>query len=202
VLQINFRGSIGYGKQFINAANREWGGAIQDDLTDGVNWAIGRRIADAKRIGIFGSAFGGYAALAGLAFTPDLYACAVDICGPSNLATFVQNLPPYMKPVEPLLWDRIGHPEKEAAFLKARSPLHSVDRIKRPLLIAQGANDPRVTKQETLQLVEALKKAGKCAEYVEYPDEGHGFAKPENRLDFYGRAEKFLADHLGGRFGD
>lgn len=202
VLQVNFRGSEGYGKQFVNAANREWGGAIQDDLIDGVNWAVSRGIADKDRIALFGSSFGGYATLAGLAFTPETFSCGVDISGPSNLASFVQNLPPYMKSIEPLLWDRIGHPEKDAAFLRARSPFHSVDRITKPLLIGQGANDPRVTKQETMQLVEALRKAGKSVEYVEYPDEGHGFAKPENRLDFYNRAERFLAEHLGGRFGD
>jgi dipeptidyl aminopeptidase/acylaminoacyl peptidase len=123
----------------------------------------------------------------------------VDVSGPSNLITFLKTLPPYLKPIEPLLWDRIGHPEKDAEFLKSRSPLFSVDRIKKPLLIAQGANDPTVKRSESLQMVEALKAAGKTVEYVEYPDEGHGFMRPENRLDFYARAEKFLARHLGGR---
>jgi dipeptidyl aminopeptidase/acylaminoacyl peptidase len=135
----------------------------------------------------------------GLTFTPDLFACGVDIVGPSNLITFQETIPPYWKPLEPIFWGRVGNPTKDAEFLKSRSPLFKVDRINKPLLIAQGANDPRVKKSESLQMVEALKKAGKVVEYVEYADEGHGFARPENRLDFYGKAEKFLAQHLGGR---
>jgi dipeptidyl aminopeptidase/acylaminoacyl peptidase len=200
VLHVNFRGSTGYGKDFVNASTREWGGKMHEDLIDGVNWAVGRRIADPKRIAIFGNSFGGYAALAGVTFTPDVFCCAVDICGPSNLVTFINTLPPYIKPFEPLIWDRIGHPERDAEFLKSRSPLFAVDRITKPLLIGQGANDPRVKKSESLQIVEALRTAGKQVEYVEYPDEGHGFERPENRLDFYAKAEKFLAQHLGGRY--
>lgn len=200
VLQINFRGSRGYGKHFLNAANREWGGNMHCDLVDGVNWVIGKGIADPKRIAIFGSLYGGYSALVGLAFTPDVFCCGVDMSGPSNLITFLKELPPYLKPFEPLLWDRIGDPDKDAAFLMSRSPLFSVDRIKAPLLICQGANDPTVKRSESVQIVEALKKAGKTVEYIEYANEGHGFARPENRLDFFGKAEKFLAKHLGGRY--
>jgi len=199
VLQINFRGSTGYGKKFLNAADREWGGRMHDDLVDGVQWAVKEGVADPKRVAIFGGSYGGYATLVGLTFTPDLFACGVDIVGPSNLITFQENIPPYWKPLEPILWGRVGNPTKDAEFLKSRSPLFKVDRINKPLLIAQGANDPRVKKSESLQMVEALKKAGKVVEYVEYADEGHGFARPENRLDFYGKAEKFLAQHLGGR---
>jgi dipeptidyl aminopeptidase/acylaminoacyl peptidase len=199
VLQVNFRGSRGYGKHFLNAANREWGGEMHCDLVDGVNWAVRKGIADPKRVAIYGGLYGGYSALVGLAFTPDVFCCGVDVSGPSNLITFLKALPPYLEPIEPLLWDRIGHPEKDAEFLKSRSALFSVDRIRKPLLIAQGANDPTVKRSESLQMVEALKAAGKTVEYVEYPDEGHGFTRPENRLDFYARAEKFLARHLGGR---
>ena len=202
VLQINYRGSTGYGKKFLNAANREWGGKMHDDLVDGVHWTIQQGIADPKRIAIFGGSYGGYATLVGLTFTPELFACGVDIVGPSNLITFQETIPPYWKPLEPILWQRVGHPVKDAEFLKTRSPLFHVDKIVRPLLIAQGANDPRVKKSESLQMVEALKKAGKTVDYVEYADEGHGFARPENRLDFFGRAERFLADHLGGRCED
>jgi dipeptidyl aminopeptidase/acylaminoacyl peptidase len=199
VLQVNFRGSTGYGKEFLNAANREWAAKMHDDLIDGVNWAVKEGVADSKRIAIFGGSYGGYATLVGLTFTPDVFACGVDIVGPSNLITLMQTIPPYWKPMEPIFFDRVGHPEKDAEFLKARSPLYKADKITKPLLIAQGANDPRVKKSESLQIVEAMKKAGKPVEYVEYPDEGHGFARPENRLDFYAKAERFLAQHLGGR---
>ncbi len=200
VLQVNFRGSIGYGKAFINAADREWGGKMHDDLIDGVRWAIHKRLADPQRIAIFGTSFGGYATLVGLAFTPEVFCCGVDISGHSNLITFVKEMPPYLKPIELLLFDRIGHPEKDAEFLRSRSPLFSINNITKPLLIGQGANDPWVRTSETLQIVEGLRKAGKSVQYVEYPDEGHWFARPENRLDFFAKAEKFLAKYLGGRF--
>lgn len=199
VLQVNFRGSTGYGKDFLNAANREWGGKMHNDLIDGVNWAVKKGIADPTRIGIYGGSYGGYATLVGLTVTPDVFTCGVDMVGPSNLITFQETIPPYWKPIESVLWDRVGHPVKDAEFLKSRSPLFQVEKITKPLLIAQGANDPRVKKSESLQIVEAMKKAGKTVEYVEYADEGHGFAKPENRLDFYARAERFLAQHLKGR---
>ena len=135
-----------------------------------------------------------------MTFTPDVFACGVDIVGPSNLITWMNTIPPYWKPLEPILWDRVGHPVKDADYLKSRSPLFKVDRITKPLLIAQGKNDPRVPVSESLQIVDALEKAGKKVQYVEYADEGHGFARPENRLDFYAKAEKFLAEHLGGRY--
>jgi dipeptidyl aminopeptidase/acylaminoacyl peptidase len=200
VLQVNFRGSTGYGKSFINAGDREWGAKMQNDLTDAVQWAVKKGVADAKRVAIFGGSYGGYATLAGLAFTPDLFACGVNLVGPSNLVTLLSTIPPYWKPWVPIMYARVGHPEKESEFLKSRSPLYHAERIEKPLLIAQGANDPRVKKAESLQIVESLKKKGKIVEYVEYEDEGHGFARPENRLDFYARAEKFLATHLGGRY--
>jgi dipeptidyl aminopeptidase/acylaminoacyl peptidase len=200
VFQVNFRGSTGYGKHFVNAGDREWGGKAHNDLIDGVNWAIKKGVADPNRIAIFGGSYGGYATLVGLTFTPDVFCCGVDIVGPSNLITFLNTIPPYWKPWEPIWWTRIGHPEKDADFLKSRSPLFKVDQITKPLLIAQGANDPRVKKSESLQMVDALQKAGKIVEYHEYADEGHGFARPENRLDFFAKAEKFLADHVGGRY--
>lgn len=199
-LQVNFRGSTGYGKKFLNASNREWGAKMHDDILAGVKYLVERGVADPKRIATYGGSYGGYASLVGMTFTPDVFACGVSIVGPSNLITFMNTIPPYWKPAEPILFERVGHPEKDAEFLKSRSPLFKVDQIKNPLLIAQGANDPRVKREESLQIVEAMKKAGKEVEYVEYPDEGHGFARPENRLDFYGRAERFLAKHLGGRY--
>ena len=199
VLQVNFRGSVGYGKAFVNAGNKEWGGKMQDDLTDAVRWLIEQGIADPERIAIMGGSYGGYATLAGLAFTPELYRCGVDIVGPSNLFTLLESIPPYWKPMVAIFHTRMGHPERDAELLRARSPLFHAERIRAPLLIGQGANDPRVKRQESLQIVEALRKAGREVEYVEYPDEGHGFFKPENRLDFYRRAERFLAKHLGGR---
>jgi dipeptidyl aminopeptidase/acylaminoacyl peptidase len=199
VLQVNFRGSTGYGKEFVNAANREWGGKMHDDLLDAVKWAVDRGVADPQKVAIMGGSYGGYATLVGMTFTPDVFCCGVDIVGPSNLITFMNTIPPYWKPWESTWWMRVGHPEKDAEFLKSRSPLFKIDQVKHPLLIAQGANDPRVKVSESRQMVEALKKAGRTVEYVEYPDEGHGFARPENRLDFYAKAEKFLAQHLGGR---
>ncbi len=199
-LQINFRGSTGYGKMHVNAGDREWGGRMQDDLTDSVRWMIDRGIADPSRVGIYGGSYGGYAVLAGLTSTPDLYACGVDIVGPSNLITWMDTIPPYWKPFEPLLHRRVGHPERDRAFLESRSPLFHVDRITAPLLIAQGRNDPRVKREESLQIRDALRGAGKTVEFVEFDDEGHGFARPENRLRFYALAERFLAGHLGGRF--
>lgn len=200
VLQVNFRGSRGYGKDFINAANREWGGKMHDDLIDGVQWAVDKGIADAGRVAIFGGSYGGYATLVGLTTTPKVFRCGVDIVGPSNLISFMKNVPPYWKPWESIWWTRVGHPDKDADFLRSRSPLFKIDRIEAPLLIAQGANDPRVKVSESRQMVEAMRKAGKSVEYVEYADEGHGFARPENRMDFYAKAERFLADHLGGRY--
>jgi len=199
VLQVNFRGSTGYGKNFVNAADREWGGKMHDDLVDAVHWTIHKGLTDPKRVAIFGGSYGGYATLVGLTRTPDLFCCGAELVGPSNLITFMQTIPPYWKPWEPIIWTRVGHPEKDAEFLKSRSPLFAVDRITRPLLIGQGLNDPRVKVSESRQMVEALKKAGRQVEYYEYPDEGHGFLRPENRIDFFAKVERFFAGHLGGR---
>lgn len=199
VLQPNFRGSSGYGKKFLNAADREWGGKMQDDVTDGTRWLIDKGIADPKRICIAGGSYGGYATLMGLAKEPDLYACGVDIVGVANLITWMKTIPPYWRPILPVLKQRVGDPETEAEFLKSRSPVFLADRIRAPLLIGQGANDPRVPRDESIQIRDALKKAGHDVQYIEFADEGHGFARPENRLKFFTEAEKFLAKHLGGR---
>ncbi len=199
-LQVNFRGSTGYGKQFLNAGNREWGGKMHDDLVDAVRWAVDRGIANAEQVAIYGGSYGGYAALVGATFTPELFCCAVDIVGPSNLITFIDTIPPYWSSYVAMLHDRVGNPETDTDFLKSRSPLTHVDRIRIPLLIAQGANDPRVKQAESEQIVAVMREKGIDHEYMLFPDEGHGFAKPENRLTFYAAAERFLAKHLGGRF--
>ena len=198
-VQVNFRGSTGYGKAFVNAGDREWGAAMQDDLTDAVAFAVAEGWADPDRVAIFGGSYGGYAALAGVAFTPDLYRCAVDIVGPSNLKTLIETIPPYWHPQIALFHRRVGNPETDAEFLWSRSPLSRAAGIHTPLLIAQGANDPRVKQAESEQIVAALRDAGIDYEYMLFPDEGHGFAKPTNRLRFYAAAERFLARHLGGR---
>lgn len=200
VLQVNFRGSTGYGKDFLNAANREWAAKMHDDLIDAVNWLVEKGISDREKIAIMGGSYGGYATLVALTFTPDVFACGVDIVGPSNLITLLQSIPPYWEPLKASMYHRIGNLETEEEFLKSRSPLFFIDRIKKPLLIGQGANDPRVKQAESDQIVEAMQKANLPVEYVLYPDEGHGFARPENRLHFYAIAEEFLAKHLGGRF--
>ncbi|MEG4987064.1 S9 family peptidase [Microcoleus sp. BR0-C5] len=200
VLQINFRGSTGYGKAFLNAGNREWAAKMHDDLLDGVNWLVETGIALQDKIAIMGGSYGGYAALVGLTFSPDVFACAVDIVGPSNLITLLQTIPPYWEPRKASLYHRVGNLETEPEFLKSISPLSFVYRIQKPLLIAQGANDPRVKEAESEQIVNAMKQAGKPVEYVLYTDEGHGFARPENRLHFFAIAEEFLAKYLGGRF--
>ena len=200
VLQINFRGSIGYGKTFVNAGNREWAGKMHDDLLDGVNWLVETGISQQDKIAIMGASYGGYAALVGVTFSPDVFACAVDIVGPSSLITMMETIPPYWEALKAMEYHRVGNLETEPEFLKSRSPLFFVDRIQKPLLIAQGANDPRVKESESEQIVNAMKQAGKPVEYVLYTDEGHGFARPENRLHFYAIAEEFLAKYLGGRF--
>jgi len=199
VLQVNFRGSTGFGKDFVNAANKEWGRAMQNDLTDAVLWANEQGYADPEKVAIYGGSYGGYACLAGAAFTPELYSCGVDIVGPSNIMTLLASIPPYWEPMIKLMYHRVGDPTTEEEMLKERSPLFSADRIRIPLLIGQGANDPRVKQAESEQIVAALKANEQYVEYVVYPDEGHGFARPENRLDFYGRSEKFLNRYLGGR---
>jgi len=199
VLQPNFRGSTGYGKKFLNAADKEWGRKMQQDVTDGTRWLIEQGIADPDRICIMGGSYGGYATLMGLATEPGLYACGVDMVGVANLITWLKTIPPYWMPFRDVLAQRVGDPDKDAEFLKSRSPVFLVDKIKAPLLIGQGHNDPRVPRAESIQIRDAMKKAGKEVEYVEYPDEGHGFQRPENRLDFFARAEKFLAAKIGGR---
>ena len=202
VLQINFRGSTTYGKAFVNAGNREWGGKMQDDLTDAVQWAIGEGIADPKKIAIYGASYGGYAALAGAAFTPDLFRAAIAVVGPSNLISFLKSMPPYWSNEAANVYHRVGHPDQDADFLKKRSPLFSAEKIRVPMLIAQGANDPRVKKAESEQIVEALQKHKIEHQYLLFPDEGHGFARPENQFRFYAAAETFLAKNLGGRSQD
>lgn len=199
-LQVNYRGSTGYGKQFLNAGDREWAGKMHDDLIDGVKWAIERGIADAHRVAIYGGSYGGYAALVGATFTPDVFCCAVDIVGPSNLVTLIKTIPPYWAPLIGTFHRRVGNPDTEPEFLQSRSPLYKVDQIKIPMLIAQGANDPRVKQAESEQIVAAMQSKGIDYEYMLFPDEGHGFARPENRLKFYAAAERFLAKHLGGRY--
>ncbi len=201
-VQVNYRGSTGYGKAFVNAGDREWGGRMQDDLTDAVAFVTGQGWADPARVAIYGGSYGGYAALAGATFTPDLYRCAVDIVGPSNLKTLIETIPPYWAPMIAQFHRRVGDPATDADFLWSRSPLSRVSDIRIPLLIAQGANDPRVKQAESEQIVAALTQAGIDHEYLLFPDEGHGFAKPENRLTFYAAAERFLARHLGGRAED
>jgi len=201
-VQVNYRGSTGYGKAFVNAGDREWGGRMQDDLTDAVAFVTAQGWADPARVAIYGGSYGGYAALAGATFTPDLFCCAVDIVGPSNLKTLIETIPPYWAPMIAQFYRRVGDPAKDADFLWSRSPLSRVSDIRIPLLIAQGANDPRVKQAESEQIVAALAAAGIEHEYMLFPDEGHGFAKPENRLKFYAAAERFLARHLGGRAED
>jgi dipeptidyl aminopeptidase/acylaminoacyl peptidase len=198
-VEVNFRGSTGYGKAFVNAGDREWGAAMHDDLVDAVRHVVERGWADPARVAIYGGSYGGYAALVGATFTPDLFRCAVDLVGPSNLKTLIESIPPYWKPMVALFNTRVGNPETEVDFLWSRSPLSRVDQIRIPLLIAQGANDPRVKQAESEQIVAAMRDKGIAYEYLLFPDEGHGFAKPENRLRFYAVAERFLATHLGGR---
>jgi dipeptidyl aminopeptidase/acylaminoacyl peptidase len=202
VLQPNFRGSSGYGKKFVDAGNLEWGAKMQDDITWGAKYLVARGIADPKRIGIMGGSYGGYATLAGVAFTPDVYAAAVDEYGPSNLITLWASMPPYWEGAKRTLAARIGDPATAdgKALLMQRSPLNSADRIKTPLLIVQGANDPRVTPREAEQIVIALRDRGFPVEYYLAPDEGHGFARPINNLALRMAEEKFLAEHLGGRY--
>jgi len=196
-LKVNFRGSTGYGKEFLNAGNREWAGKMHDDLVDAVRWAVEQGFADPKKVAVFGGSYGGYAALVGATFTPEVFCCVVDVMGWSDLVTALKIVPPYWKPRLAQWYRRVGNPETEAEFLWARSPLSRVDQIRSPMLIAQGANDVRVPQIASDQIVEALEKQGIEYEYILFPDEGHGFAKPENRFKFYRAAERFLAKHLG-----
>jgi len=196
VLQMNFRGSTGYGRKFWEASFKQWGQAMQDDITDGVQWLIKQGIADPKRVAIYGGSYGGYATLAGVAFTPDLYAAAVDYVGVANMFTFMKTIPPYWKPFLDMFHEMVGDPEKDKAMMEAVSPVMHADKIKTPLFVAQGAHDPRVNKDESDQMVAALKKRGVEVEYMVKDNEGHGFHNEENRFDFYGAMEKFLAKYL------
>jgi dipeptidyl aminopeptidase/acylaminoacyl peptidase len=202
VLQPNFRGSTGFGKKFLNAGNKQWGDLMQDDLTWGVKHLVAQGIADPKRVGILGGSYGGYATLAGLAFTPDVYAAGVSIVGPSNIITLLESIPPYWAAVKTIFNERMGNlanPE-DRKRLERQSPLHSADKIKTPLLVLQGANDPRVKQHESDQIVVALRDRGFAVEYIVAPDEGHGFARPVNNMAGFAASERFLAKHLGGRF--
>ncbi|HWU37809.1 MAG TPA: S9 family peptidase [Candidatus Acidoferrum sp.] len=201
VLNVNFRGSTGFGKRFLNAGNREWAAKMHDDLIDAVQWAIREVIADKAKVAILGGSYGGYAALVGLTFTPDVFACGVDIVGPSNLVTLLNTIPPYWEPGLAMFTTRVGDHRTEAGrqFLESRSPLTFVERIQRPLLIGQGANDPRVKQSEADQIVTAMQRRKIPVTYVLYTDEGHGFARPENRRSFNAVVEAFLGRYLGGR---
>jgi dipeptidyl aminopeptidase/acylaminoacyl peptidase len=196
VLQVNFRGSTGYGRKFWEASFGQWGLKMQDDVTDGAKWLIDQGIADPKRLGIYGGSYGGYATLAGITYTPDLYAAAVDYVGVANLLTFMHTIPPYWRPELPKFYDMIGDPEKDLARMRATSPALNAERIRTPLFVAQGANDPRVNKAESDQMVAALRKRGIDVEYMVKDDEGHGFHGEQNQYDFYGAMEAFFAKHL------
>ena len=200
VLSTNFRASTGFGKAFLNAGDLQWGRKMHDDLLDAVDWAVKQGIADSRRVAIMGASYGGYAALAGLTFTPEVFCCGVDIVGPSNLETLLATIPPYWAAFFENLARRVGDPRTEAGrnLLRERSPLHFADRIAKPLLIGQGANDPRVKQAESDQIIEAMRAKGLPVTYVLYPEEGHGFAVPENRLSFNAIVEAFLSAHLGG----
>jgi dipeptidyl aminopeptidase/acylaminoacyl peptidase len=201
VLSVNYRGSTGFGKAVVTAADKEWGGKMHDDLIDAVDWAVGQGIADPRRVGFFGASYGGYSALTAATKTPEVFACIVDVFGISNLITFMATIPPYWGPWFSIWKNRLGDPATEAgrAFLTERSPLTHIDRAVRPILIAQGARDVRVVAAESEQMVSALKKRSVPVTYITFPDEGHGFARPENRMAFYAITESFLAKHLGGR---
>ena len=196
VFQMNFRGSTGYGRHFLEASYKQWGLKMQDDITDGVKWLIEQGIANPNRIAIYGGSYGGYATLAGLTFTPDLYACGIDYVGVSNLFTFMKTIPPYWRPMLEMMYEQVGHPEHDADQLAATSPALHADKIKVPLFVAQGANDPRVNKSESDQMVEALRQRGVVVEYMVKDNEGHGFHNQENRFDFYRAMERFLKAHL------
>ncbi|MBI2826927.1 MAG: S9 family peptidase [Planctomycetia bacterium] len=202
VLSVNFRGSTGFGKDFVNAGNQEWGGKMHTDLLDAVDWAVAKKIAAANLVAITGGSYGGYATLVGMTMTPDVFACGIDIVGPSNIITLLQSIPPYWKPQVQLFKDRVGDfsTEEGQKFLGKRSPLTYAEKIRKPLLIGQGAQDPRVKKAEADQIVAAMEEKHIPVTYVLYPDEGHGFARPENRLSFNAVSEAFLAEHLGGRY--
>lgn len=202
VLSVNFRGSTGFGKNFLNAGNLEWAGKMHDDLIDAVNWSVTGGVAQKDKVAIMGGSYGGYATLVGVTFTPEVFACGVSIVGPSNIITLLNTIPPYWAPAMQLFKNRVGdHTTEEGRkFLESRSPLNFVDKIRKPLLIGQGANDPRVKQSESDQIVQAMQSKSIPVSYVLFPDEGHGFARPENNMAFWAVTEAFLAQHLGGRY--
>jgi dipeptidyl aminopeptidase/acylaminoacyl peptidase len=201
VLSTNFRASTGFGKSFIKAGDLQWGRAMHDDLIDATDWAIANGVTSADKVAIMGGSYGGYATLAGVTMTPDKFACGVDIVGPSNLETLLKTIPPYWEAGKAQFYKRMGNPTTEdgRALLKERSPLYYADKISKPLLIGQGANDPRVNVAESEQIVNAMKARSIPVTYVVFPDEGHGFARPANNLAFFGITEQFLGKCLGGR---
>ncbi|MGA8656531.1 MAG: S9 family peptidase [Chthoniobacterales bacterium] len=196
VLQVNYRGSTGYGRKFWESSFKQWGGTMQDDISDGVNWLVSQGIADPKRVGIYGGSYGGYAVLEGLTKNPDLYAAGVDYVGVSNLFTFLKTVPPYWKPYLEMMYEMVGNPKIDKSWFEAHSPALNADKIKAPLFVAQGARDPRVNINESNQIVEALKKRGVDVEYMVKQNEGHGFHNEENRFDFYEAMERFLSKYL------
>jgi dipeptidyl aminopeptidase/acylaminoacyl peptidase len=196
VFQMNFRGSTGYGKKFWTSSFKQWGLAMQDDVSDGVKWLVDQGIADPKRVGIYGGSYGGYCTLAGVTFSPELYACAADYVGVSNLFTFLNSIPPYWEPYREMMYEMVGHPEKDKEQLQATSPVFHVDRIQAPLLVVQGAQDPRVKKAESDQIVEALRSRGVQVDYMVKDNEGHGFHLEENRFELYAKLQEFFSEHL------
>jgi dipeptidyl aminopeptidase/acylaminoacyl peptidase len=198
-VQVNFRGSTGYGKAFVNAGNKQWGRTMHTDLLDAIDHLASSGTIDPSRVAIMGGSYGGYAALAGAAFTPDVFRCAIDLCGPANLLTLLASIPPYWRPVARMFHTRMGDPVTEKDMLAERSPLSAADQIKIPVLVAQGANDVRVKQAEAEQIVAAMRRNGVPHEYLLFGDEGHGLARPKNRERYYAAAERFLAEHLGGR---
>ncbi|MFK7768484.1 MAG: alpha/beta fold hydrolase [Mariniblastus sp.] len=202
VLSVNFRGSTGFGKSFTNAANKEWSGKMHDDLLDAVDWAVENKIAVRDKVAIMGGSYGGYATLVGLTFTPDTFACGVDIVGPSSIVSLLENPPPYWQPIMPMMKERVGNwkSKKGKEFLNSCSPLFKVDQIKKPLLIAQGGKDPRVKQSEADQIVAAMKEKSIPVTYMLYPEEGHGFKRPENKIAFFAATEAFLSKELGGQY--
>jgi dipeptidyl aminopeptidase/acylaminoacyl peptidase len=200
-LAVNFRASTGFGKKFLNAGNLQWAGTMHDDLLDAVDWAVKNKITQKDKVAIMGGSYGGYATLVGLTFTPDVFACGVDIVGPANLNTLLSTIPPHWKPMLDTMARQMGDPRTDEGkkLLESRSPLTRVEKISKPLLIGQGYNDPRVKFMEAEQIVSAMQSKNLPVTYVVYPDEGHGFQRPQNRTSFYAVAEAFLAKHLGGR---
>jgi dipeptidyl aminopeptidase/acylaminoacyl peptidase len=196
VLQMNFRGSTGYGRKFWEISFKQWGKTMQNDVTDGVNWLVAQGIADPKRIAIYGGSYGGYCTLAGMTFTPELYACGIDYVGVSNLFTFLNTIPPYWKPFLEMMQEMVGHPERDKDLLTSASPVFHVDNIQAPLFVIQGAKDPRVNIDESNQIVAALKNRGIDVPYLVKENEGHGFHNEENKFEVYEEMEKFLEKHL------